>query len=139
MYAEETKEAAAKFDSNGVMGLVRRLGRQVEAIKRRCRNDWVALDNKLRSQQSIDMVATTVKKPSENSPIKRARRRRCKRKQTPQNRVNATKGNAPKPCKCNERKELGENCGRRPASYKAGRNAYPTYRQECLSLAGQVM
>ena len=37
-------------------------------------------------------TATTVKKPSENSPIKRARRRRCERKQTPQNRVRATKG-----------------------------------------------
>ena len=31
------------------------------------------------------------KKPSENSPIKRASRRRCERKQTPQNRVIATK------------------------------------------------
>ena len=38
------------------------------------------------------MIATTVKKPSENSPIKRARRRRCERKQTPQNRARATKG-----------------------------------------------
>ena len=38
------------------------------------------------------VAATTVKKPSENSPLKRARRRRCKRKQTPQNRVRATKG-----------------------------------------------
>ena len=37
-------------------------------------------------------AATTVKKPSENSPIKRANRRRCERKQTPQNRVRATKG-----------------------------------------------
>ena len=37
------------------------------------------------------VAATTVKKPSENSPIKRARRRRCERKQTPQNRVIATK------------------------------------------------
>ena len=38
-------------------------------------------------------VATvTVKKPSENSPLKRANRRRCERKQTPQNRVSATKG-----------------------------------------------
>ena len=34
----------------------------------------------------------TVNKPSENSPIKRARRRHCERKQTPQNRVRATKG-----------------------------------------------
>ena len=33
-----------------------------------------------------------VKKPSENSPLKRARRRRCERKQMPQNRVRATKG-----------------------------------------------
>ena len=64
----------------------------MEAIKRRCRNDWIALDNKLRSQQSMDMAATTVKKPSKNSPIKRASRRRCERKQTPQNRVIATKG-----------------------------------------------
>ena len=38
------------------------------------------------------MVATTVKKPSENSPIKRARCRRCERKQTPQNRVSAMRG-----------------------------------------------
>ena len=38
------------------------------------------------------VVATTVKKPSENSPIKRANRRRCERKQKPQNRVRATKG-----------------------------------------------
>ena len=38
------------------------------------------------------MASSTVKKPSENSPIKRARRRRCERKQTPQNRVRATKG-----------------------------------------------
>ena len=38
------------------------------------------------------MAATTVKKPSENSPIKRVSRRRCERKQTPQNRVIATKG-----------------------------------------------
>ena len=38
------------------------------------------------------MAATTVKKPSENSPLKRASRRRCERKQTPQNRVIATKG-----------------------------------------------
>ena len=38
------------------------------------------------------LTATTVKKPSENSPIKRASRRRCERKQTPQNRVRATKG-----------------------------------------------
>ena len=38
------------------------------------------------------MIATTVKKPSENSPIKRVSRRRCERKQTPQNRVIATKG-----------------------------------------------
>ena len=38
------------------------------------------------------MTATTVKKPSINSPIKRANRRRCERKQTPQNRVSATKG-----------------------------------------------
>ena len=40
----------------------------------------------------MTVAATTVKKPSENSPIKRARRRRCERKQTPQNRVIATKG-----------------------------------------------
>ena len=38
------------------------------------------------------VIATTVKKPSENSPIKRASRRRCERKQTPQNRVSAMKG-----------------------------------------------
>ena len=38
------------------------------------------------------VTATTVKKPSENSPLKRARRRHCERKQTPQNRVKATKG-----------------------------------------------
>ena len=38
------------------------------------------------------MAATTVKKPSENSPIKRANRRRCERKQTPQNRVRAMRG-----------------------------------------------
>ena len=38
------------------------------------------------------VAATTVKKPSGNSPIKRASRRRCERKQTPQNRVIATKG-----------------------------------------------
>ena len=38
------------------------------------------------------VTATTVKKPSENSPRKRANRRRCERKQTPQNRVRATKG-----------------------------------------------
>ena len=38
------------------------------------------------------MAATTVKKLSENSPIKRASRRCCERKQTPQNRVSATKG-----------------------------------------------
>ena len=38
------------------------------------------------------MKATTVKKPSKNSPIKQASRRRCERKQTPQNRVIATKG-----------------------------------------------
>ena len=38
------------------------------------------------------MVATTVKKPSENSPLKRANGRRCERKQNPQNRVSATKG-----------------------------------------------
>ena len=38
------------------------------------------------------MTATTVNKPSGNSPIKRASRRRCERKQTPQNRVIATKG-----------------------------------------------
>ena len=37
------------------------------------------------------VAATTVKKPSENSPIKRASRRRCERKQTPQNRVIAKK------------------------------------------------
>ena len=38
------------------------------------------------------LAATTVKKPSENSPLKRANRRRCERKQTPQNRVIAMKG-----------------------------------------------
>ena len=38
------------------------------------------------------VAATTVKKLSQNSPIKRARRRRCERKQTPQNRVSATTG-----------------------------------------------
>ena len=38
------------------------------------------------------LAATTVKKPSENSPLKRANRRRCKRKQTPQNRVIAMIG-----------------------------------------------
>ena len=38
------------------------------------------------------VTATTVKKPSENSPLKRANRRRCERKQTPQNRVKVTKG-----------------------------------------------
>ena len=45
----------------------------------------------LHSPQSMTGEATTVKKPSENSPIKRAKRRRCERKQTPQNRVSATK------------------------------------------------
>ncbi len=45
------------------------------------------------SENSIVAVAaTTVKKPSENSPIKRARRRGCERKQTPQNRVRAMRG-----------------------------------------------
>ena len=38
------------------------------------------------------MAATTVKKPSENSPIKRVRRRRCERKQTPKTRVSAMRG-----------------------------------------------
>ena len=38
------------------------------------------------------VAATTVKKPSENSPNKRARRRRYERKQTPQNRVRTTEG-----------------------------------------------
>ena len=38
------------------------------------------------------MAATTVKKPSENSPLKRANRRHCERKQKPRNRVRATKG-----------------------------------------------
>ena len=38
------------------------------------------------------VTATTVNKPSGNSPIKWASRRRCERKQTPQNRVIATKG-----------------------------------------------
>ena len=38
------------------------------------------------------VAATTVKKPSENWPIKQANRRRCERKQKPQNRVIATKG-----------------------------------------------
>ena len=38
------------------------------------------------------VASTTVKKPSENSPIKRARPWRCERKQTPKNRVRATKG-----------------------------------------------
>ena len=67
------------------------LREQVEVIKRWYRNDWIALDNKLRSPQRMAVIATTVKKPSENPPIKRARRRRCERKQTPQNRVSATK------------------------------------------------
>ena len=49
-------------------------------------------NNALRSQQSMAVAATTVKKPSENSPLKRARHRRCERKQTPQNRVRAMKG-----------------------------------------------
>ena len=49
-------------------------------------------NNVLRSQQSMTVAATTVKKPSGNSPSKRARRRRCERKQTPQNRVSVTKG-----------------------------------------------
>ena len=40
----------------------------------------------------MPVAATTVKKPSENSPIKWANRRRCERKQTPKNRVIATKG-----------------------------------------------
>ncbi len=62
------------------------------AIKRWYRNDWIALDNKLRSQWIMAVIATTVKKPSGNSPIKRASRRRCERKQTPQNRVRAMKG-----------------------------------------------
>ena len=38
------------------------------------------------------VAATTVKKPSENSPIKRANRRRCERKQTSQNRIKAMRG-----------------------------------------------
>ena len=38
------------------------------------------------------VAASTVKKPSENSPLRRANRMRCERKQTPQNRVIATKG-----------------------------------------------
>ena len=38
------------------------------------------------------VAATTVKEPSENSPIKWASRRRCERKQTPQNLVRTTKG-----------------------------------------------
>ena len=38
------------------------------------------------------VAATTVKEPSENSPIKRDSRRRCERKQTPQNLVSTTKG-----------------------------------------------
>ena len=46
----------------------------------------------LYSLSSMAVAATTVKKPSENSPIKWASRRRCERKQTPQNRVIATKG-----------------------------------------------
>ena len=38
------------------------------------------------------MAATTVKKPSKNSPIKRARPWRCERKQTPRNHVRAMRG-----------------------------------------------
>ena len=38
------------------------------------------------------MAATTVKKPSKNSPIKRARSWRCERKQTPRNHVRAMRG-----------------------------------------------
>ena len=49
------------------------LREQVEAINRWYRNDCIALDNKLRSQWRMAVTATTVKKPSENSPIKRAR------------------------------------------------------------------
>ena len=37
------------------------------------------------------MAATTVREPSENSPLKRANRRCCERKKTSQNRVSATK------------------------------------------------
>ena len=47
------------------------------AIKRWYRNDWIALDNKLRSRWIMAVIATTVKKPSGNSPIKRASCRRC--------------------------------------------------------------
>ena len=39
---------------------------------RYCRRPW-----------SMAVTATTVKKPSGNSPIKQANRRRCERKQTP--------------------------------------------------------
>ena len=38
------------------------------------------------------MAATTVKKLSKNSPIKRARPWRCERKQTPRNHVKAMRG-----------------------------------------------
>ena len=35
--------------------------------------DWTAFANKLHSQQGMTVAATTVKKPSRNSPVKRAR------------------------------------------------------------------
>ena len=40
----------------------------------------------------MTVAATTVKKPSKNSPIKRARPWRCERKQTPRNHVRAMRG-----------------------------------------------
>ena len=75
------------------------------------------------------MTVTTVKKPSENSPLKRAKRRRCERKQTP-----------PKPCKSNERKELGENRGSRQPSLPASKkNRMMKRRAKILLLTGLIL
>ena len=55
------------------------------------------------------VAATTVKKPSENSPIKRANPLALR-----------AKADALKPRNVNERKKLAENHGRRPLALQAG-------------------
>ena len=55
------------------------------------------------------VAATTVKKPSENSPIKRANPLALR-----------AKADALKPRNINERKKLAENHGRRPLALQAG-------------------
>ena len=66
----------------------------------------LVLGNSLSEFMRKTVAATTVKKLSENSPTKRDKLLALR-----------AKADAPKPCNCNERKELGENRGRhQPAS-----------------------